>query len=109
MAKSIYLDTGPITLFFSEDPPINVENLFKNILQKELIAYLIPGVLFETYKHLNDAGGKSFAEQSIIKILDYYSVNLVKIDKVLILRAGAYKIMYRGKLLKWIALISLTV
>ncbi len=98
MIKEICLDTGVITLFLMENAPEKINILFNEILSEKIIAYTLAPVLAEVFKHLCVAKGKLYSQISVSSILDKYPVQLVDINKSLILKAGELKCQYRNEL-----------
>lgn len=98
MGQQICLDTGPIILNYSKNPPIKIEELFENIKKKNVEAYVVTPVLAEVYKHLCDSNGKDFAQSTINNIYERYPINIININKSLTMKAGYLKCNYRKKL-----------
>ena len=98
MAKSICLDTGPLTLFCSKPVPNEISDLMKKIKQNKINAHIVWPILIEVYKHLCILKGKIFAESAIISLLNNNPFILVNIDMSLLLKAGALKCQYRNVL-----------
>jgi len=98
MGQQICLDTGPINLNYSKNPPIKIEELFDNIKKKKVEAYVVTPVLAEVYKHFCVSNGKDFAQSSINNIYERYPINIININKSLTIKAGYLKCNYRKKL-----------
>ena len=98
MTKSISLDTGPISLYFTRDHPSRVEKLFESIKSNQIKAFVVAPVLSEVYKHLCVANGKDFANSSIVTLLKSFPIQVVSLNQSLILKAGELKCQYRTKL-----------
>ena len=98
MVKSISLDTGPISLYFTYDHPSRIDSLFDSIKTKQIKAIVVAPVLSEVYKHLCVANGKDFANSSIVTLLQSFPIQVVSLNQSLILKAGELKCQYRTKL-----------
>ena len=96
MVKSISLDTGPITLFFTRNHSKKIESLFGSIKTNQTKAYVIAPVLAEVYKHLCIAKGKDFASSSIVSFLNSFAIQVVSLKLSYIIRAGELKCSYRN-------------
>lgn len=98
MAKQICLDTGPITMFLMENAPEKINTLFSSIKSEKVTAYIVPPILTEVYKHICEARGKEHAQKGMVIVLEQYPIQLVEINKSLIIKAGELKCQYRNEL-----------
>ena len=98
MVKGICLDTGVLTLFLSKDTPEPVTQLFKNIKEKKITAYIVTPLLAESFYHICKLKGKVDAETIIAAFLNTYPVKLMNLNQSLIIKAGLLKCQYSKKL-----------
>ena len=98
MVKSISLDTGPISLYFTKNPPKRVENLFELIKTNKIRAFVNAPVLTEVYKHLCVANGKEFANSAVVSLLSSFPIQVESLNQSLILKAGELKCQFRTTL-----------
>ena len=99
MNKKACLDTGIITLFYSNPLPPKVAELRDEIRAGNMDAYVVSPVLVEAFSQLCKLkGGLDFAEKTIIEFLNTYPVKLVSLNQSLILKAGQLKCKHRNVL-----------
>ncbi len=98
MKRRVCLDTGPISLYFSKSPPIQIQKLFQEIQVKKVDAFIVSPVLTEVFKHLCIKNGKQFAQTCINNLYERFPVAIVPITKSLTMKAGSLKCHYRTKL-----------
>ncbi len=98
MNKTISLDTGPISLFFTRDHSKKIDALFNSIKTNQINAIVIAPVLAEVFKHLCVSNGKDYANSSLISLLKFYPINVKSLDYSMILKAGQLKCQFRKKL-----------
>ena len=96
--NEICLDTGVISIFFSNDPTNQVKNLMKKIQQQKINAYLPKPVLIEAFYHICRNDGKENAKITLINFLKKYPLNLIEFDNNLIIHAGQLKCQHRNSL-----------
>ena len=94
----ICLDTGVISLFFSNDRPADVEQLFNEIKGNKLEAYVLKEVLVEVFKHLCRLKGIEIASAHITSFIQTYPIRLIDLDLALIIKAGTLKCQNSEKL-----------
>jgi len=98
LVKSISLDTGPISLYFTKQHSKEVDLLFQSIKIKQVLAYVSAPVLSEVFKHLCVANGKEFANSMLITLLKSFPIQVVPVNQSLIIKAGELKCRFRKKL-----------
>jgi predicted nucleic acid-binding protein len=98
VVKSVSLDTGPISLYFTKNHSKNIDLLFNSIKRKQTNAFIIAPVLSEVFKHLCVANGKDFANSAIISLLKSFPIQVVSLNQSLILKAGELKCQFRKDL-----------
>jgi|SRR5271157_805255 len=98
MRTRIVLDTGPITLYFSKKPPIDIENLMHSAQQGEIEAEVASPTLVEVFNQICISKGKEKALQSQDSLATTIPVAVIQLDQDLIARAGALKCQYRKQL-----------
>ena len=96
--KEICLDTGVISIFFSNNPTNQVINLMKDIQQQKISAYLPKPVMIEAFFHVCKNDGKENAKIILITFLKKYPLNLIEFDNNLIIHAGQLKCQHRSNL-----------
>jgi len=96
--NEICLDTGVISIFFSNDPTNQVKKLMKEIQQQKFSAYLPKPVLIEAFFHICKNDGKENAKITLINFLKKYPLNLIEFDQNLIIHAGQLKCQHRKTL-----------
>jgi len=94
----VILDTGLITLLFTEGCPQQITEFFNTIKKTEVDAHVPGPVLTEAFKHLYIAKGKQFAQSCIVKVIDDYHVVIDEMNKSVLMKAGALKCQYRNDL-----------
>ena len=94
MGKQICLDTGVITLLYSRDTPQSISNLFKNIRETKVEAYILSPIISEAFYHICKLDGKVAAETKIASFLNSYPIKLVNLNQSLIIKAGLLKCQY---------------
>jgi predicted nucleic acid-binding protein len=98
MVQTIYLDTGIITLFYTQSSPHEIANLMEEIKLWKITAYINWLTLVEAFNNLCIAKGKNFAESTIVSFLNTYPIKLLESNQSLIIKAGLLKCQYRTKL-----------
>ena len=98
MVRSISLDTGPISLFFTKNHSKSIDLLFESIKKKQIKSFVIAPVLTEVYKHLCVANGKEFANSALVSLLRLFPIEVVPLNQSLVLKAGELKCRFRKKL-----------
>ena len=101
MRKQICLDTGVITLFYSRDTPQSISNLFKNIRERKIEAYILSPIISEAFYHICKLDGKVAAETKIASFLNSYPIKLVNLNQSLMIKAGLLKCQH-AKVLSYI-------
>jgi len=96
--KEFCLDTGVISIFFSNNPTTQVKNLMKEIQQQKISAYLPKPVLIEVFFHVCRNDGIENAKIALINFVKKYPLNLIEFDNNLIILAGQLKCQHRNKL-----------
>ena len=96
--NEICLDTGVISIFFSNNPTPQVKNLMKEIQQQKISAYLPKTVLIEAFFHVCRNDGIENAKIALINFLKKYPLNLIEFDNDLIILAGHLKCQHRNTL-----------
>ncbi len=81
-----------------ENAPEKINTLFKEISSEKIIAYTLAPVLAEVFKHLCVDKGKLYAQTGVSTVLEKYPIQLVDINKSLIIKAGELKCQYRNEL-----------
>lgn len=98
MGKQICLDTGPITLFYSKDPPQAIITLFKQIKERTIEAHVVSPIITESYYHICKLEGKIAAEYKIASFLNTYPIKLINLNQSLIMKAGVLKCQHSKEL-----------
>jgi predicted nucleic acid-binding protein len=98
LVKSISLDTGPISLYFTKNHSKDIDLLFESIKKSQINAFVIAPVLSEVHKHLCIANGKDFANSTIITLLKSFPIQVVSLNQSLIIKAGELKCRFRKEL-----------
>jgi len=94
-----YLDTGVITLYYSDEVPSKVEELFSQIIsQNGIEAYVITAIIVEVYYKTCKFKGKERAENIINNFTKSIPHTLVQLDRSAEFKAGALKCEFRDKL-----------
>jgi len=96
--NEICLDTGVISIFFSNNPTNQVKNLMKEIQNHKISAYLPKPVLIEAFFHVCRNDGKENARITLVNFLEKYPLNLIEFDRNLIIHAGQLKCQHRNTL-----------
>ncbi|HME56011.1 MAG TPA: hypothetical protein VKM55_27660 [Candidatus Lokiarchaeia archaeon] len=97
MIPKACLDTGVITLFYSNPVPLKVTQLREAIFTGNIEAYVVSPVLVEAFSQLCKLdGGIDFAEKIIIEFLNTYPVKLASLNQSLIIKAGQLKCKHRN-------------
>ena len=96
--NEICLDTGVISIFFSNNPTNQVKNLMKEIQNHKISAYLPKPVLIEAFFHVCKNDGKENAKITLVNFLEKYPLNLIEFDRNLIIHAGQLKCQHRNTL-----------
>ncbi len=91
MENKCCLDTGVITLLYSEEPPSSITNLFKSIKEKRIEAHIVSPTMSEVFYHICNLNGKVAAETIIATFLNRYPIKLVNLNQTLIIKAGTLK------------------
>ena len=91
----ICLDTGPIMLYLSKNPPQEIELLIKRVQNKEITATVMAPILIEVFKHLCVKKGKDFAVNSHNSFRVRVPVEIGQLTDSLIIAAGKLKCQYR--------------
>jgi len=92
----ICLDTGVISIFFSNNPTNQVKNLMKEIQKHKISAYLPKPVLIEAFFHVCKNDGKENAKITLVNFLEKFPLNLIEFDRNLIIHAGQLKCQHRN-------------
>jgi hypothetical protein len=99
MIPKACLDTGVITLFFTNPVPPSIKDLLDRIQSKAIDACVVSPVLVEAFSQLCKLeGGIGFAEKAIIDLLSMYPLKLVSLNQSLIIKAGELKCKHRNVL-----------
>ncbi|HME51304.1 MAG TPA: PIN domain-containing protein [Candidatus Lokiarchaeia archaeon] len=98
MSERAFLDTGVITLYYSEKVPTKVDELFNKIKSQEIEAYVINAVIVEAYYNTCKMKGKERAENIINNFTKNIPYILVQLDRSAEFKAGALKCEFRKKL-----------
>ena len=96
--NEICLDTGVISIFFSNNPSNQVKNLMKEIQNHKISACLPKPVLIEAFFHVCRNDGKENAKITLVNFLEKYPLNLIEFDRNLIIHAGQLKCQHRNTL-----------
>ena len=89
--EKICLDSGILSLYFSQEPPVAVQDLFNKIKKKEVECYVLSPVLIEVYWNICQTEGIEIARISISSFIHTIPHYLVHVDEDLILSAGKLK------------------
>jgi hypothetical protein len=93
------LDTGVITLFYSNPLPPRVLDLITRIKSGTIEAFVVSPVLVEAFSQFCKLeGGIKFAEKTIVDLLNTYPLKLVSLNQSLIIKAGELKCKHRNVL-----------
>lgn len=93
------LDTGVITLFYSNPLPPRVMDLINCIKSGTIEAYVVSPVLVEAFTQFYKLeGGIGFAEKAIVDLLNTFPLKLVALNQSLIIKAGELKCKHRNVL-----------
>jgi predicted nucleic acid-binding protein len=95
MRKRICLDAGPIQLYFLKDRPEKVDSLFRDIKSDSVDAFVPEAILVDVFNHLCVSGGKEYASDAINSIYLEGKVQVVPLNRLLVLSAGKLKCQYR--------------
>ncbi len=97
MIAKACLDTGVITLCYTDPLPSQISQLKKEILTGKIDAYVVSPVLIEAFSQFCKLkGGIEFAEKTIIEFLNTYPVKMVSLNQSLIIKAGQLKCKFRN-------------
>jgi predicted nucleic acid-binding protein len=91
MGKVSCLDTGVITLLYSQKPPDSIRILFKQIKNNKIVAHVISPIISEVFFHICNLNGKVSAENIVANFLNTYPIKLVNLNQSLIIKAGILK------------------
>lgn len=98
MRSRACLDTGPISLYYQQDPPLKIEELMGSIKDNKLNAFVPHTILVEVYKHLCVAKGKDYAASCIRSFIHEFKPQFVSLEPEMILNAGQIKCQFRDQL-----------
>ncbi|MCJ7649530.1 MAG: PIN domain-containing protein, partial [Candidatus Lokiarchaeota archaeon] len=98
MIKQICLDTGIITLLYSNDKPSQITTLFNQIKKDELKAHVVSPIIAEAFFQICKLRGKIDAEITIATFLNTYPIKLINLNQSLIIKAGLLKCQHYNEL-----------
>ncbi len=87
----ICVDTGVLSIYFSQDVTLEITNLINKIKQHQVIAYVLKPVLIEVFWHLCRVHGVDTAKTLLVSFLNQVPVEPVELDLPVILKAGTVK------------------
>ncbi len=95
MKSKACLDTGVITLFYSENPPNSINDLILEIEKGITEAYTFFPLLVESIFQICKLEGKDPATQKISNFTNEYPINFVPLDFNLSIKAGLLRCQHR--------------
>jgi predicted nucleic acid-binding protein len=89
------LDTGVITLFYSENAPSSINELLIHIEKGTMQAYTLYPLLVEVIFHICKLDGKDAAIKKISNFLNEYPIKIISLDPSLCIKAGLLRCQHR--------------
>jgi|SRR5271157_4140205 len=96
--QAICLDTGVLSIHFSQSETRDVRNLFQKIQQGNIEAHILNAVLIEEFKHLCRLRGVDSAKTLLQTFVQQFRIRQVDLTMPLIFKAGTLKCQYSAKL-----------
>ncbi|MBN2151975.1 MAG: PIN domain-containing protein [Candidatus Lokiarchaeota archaeon] len=85
-------------LHYLRNPPEKVEALFRDIIDGSVDTIIPETILIEAFKHLCVSGGKEYASDVINSIYLDGKVQIVPLNRLLVISAGKLKCQHRNVL-----------
>jgi len=104
--KAICVDTGVLSIYFSQDPSPDVQILFNNAKKKEIQIHIIKAVLCESFYHLCKLEGKDTAMFKISGFINIIKPIQIELSETLIYKTGLLKCQH-GTTLSYIDCMSI--
>lgn len=98
MNKKICIDTGLLVLFFDENAPKLIENLWNSVEKKEISVVVLQPTISEAIYHLCRNNGKDYAISKLKSLLVRYEIKIITLDEKLLFQAGILKCQNRETL-----------
>ncbi len=95
MKSKACLDTGVITLFYSENPPNSINDLLVYIEKGTTEAYTLFPLLVEAFFQICKLEGKDSATRKISNFTNEYPINVMPLDLNLSIKAGLLRCQHR--------------
>ena len=96
--QKICLDTGVLSLYFSENTPKKVKDLISRVKKGELQCYIIESVLVELYMNICKSKGIEIARMTISTLIRELPHMLVNLNEDLIITSGKLKCQHKDTL-----------
>ncbi len=95
MKSKACLDTGVISLFYSENSPSTINDLMTQIEKGIVEGYTLYPILVECAFQICKLEGKDAATEKISHFLNNYHIIMITLDKVLTIKAGLLRCQQR--------------